>query len=402
VDLQTMIDGVSFWYISETDDSISLFPMPSDFCYITAPWNYGFLFAIDLTYFDKYVSIPEQIPELKHAYEIFVKKREELYKGEALAPYQYYQIPPNKGWVFTFDPIHPDKVPPLSNGMSASLDILSYKELLKNKIALDLYKIIPMKIPLDKDNKKMAIPYKLAEEITQTIQMLLPENIKVFSSPFDTENAVLTDQSNRFDDITNVRQDTFYSATGLNKPMFGSRDTTMAAAMQISEMTDFGYASYHSYRQYENFMNYQLSIRTKKYKFQVQMFGNLLKDKEERELALSELQGTNTGILDFFAAKGYEPFQVKSTLLLEKSLGLRDLMIPIQSMYTQSGKSGGRPESDVNSESGEITKSYDSNNQKFALNKCIYCGNILHRNAVDGVFCCEECKEDYCAENAQK
>jgi hypothetical protein len=411
VDYQTMMDGVSFVWVSETTDNISLLPLPADYCYITSPWTYGYLFAIDLVFFDQFITIPNQIPELKQAYDEFCTKREELYKGEKLAPYQYYQIPPDKGWVFTFDPIHPDKVPPLSSSMSSSLDILSYKELLKNKVALDLYKVIPMKIPLDKENKNMAISYKLAEEITQVIQSTLPENIKVFSSPFDTENAVLTDQSNRFDDIVKVSNNTFYSSSGFTKAMFGSEDNKMAAAMSISEQIDFGYSAYHPYRQYENFINFQLALKTKKYKFQIQMFGNLLNDTEERNNSLNEMTKTNSGILDVFAAKGYEPFQIKSTMILENALGLRDLMIPIQSMFNSNGKDnnddkGGRPEATGSniSESNEATRSYDSNKTRITNNydnntqKCLYCGKEIIGNAVHKKFCSEDCAEEFAHE----
>lgn len=413
VDYQTMMDGVSFVWINETSDNISLLPLPADYCYITSPWTYGYLFAIDLVFFDQFITIPDQIPELKQAYDDFCKKREELYKGEKLAPYQYFQIPPDKGWVFTFDPIHPDKVPPLSSSMSSSLDILSYKELLKNKVALDLFKVIPMKIPLDKENKNMAISYKLAEEITQVIQSTLPENIKIFSSPFDAENAVLTDQSNRFDDIVEVSNNTFYGSSGFSKSMFGSKDNKMAAAMSISEQIDFGYSAYHPYRQYENFINFQLALKTKKYKFQVQMFGNLLKDNEERELALKEMTLGNSDILGYFASKGLEPFQVKSSMLLEKALGLRDLMEPIQSMFNSNGKDNksnsdedGRPKTTGSniSESNESTRSYDSNKTRVTNNlqnnvqKCLNCGKEINGSAIHKKFCSEECAEEFAHE----
>jgi hypothetical protein len=107
IDAQVMYDGVAAYYIIETNDTITLHNIPIDYCYITAPWTFGYTFAIDLTYFDKFAMLDDQVPELTEAYKLFVEKRKQMYKGKKLAPYQYYQVPPSKGWVFTFDPIHP-------------------------------------------------------------------------------------------------------------------------------------------------------------------------------------------------------------------------------------------------------------------------------------------------------
>lgn len=401
-DFQTMQDGLAAYWIEEKSDSITLIPLPSDYIYITAPWTYGYLFTIDLVFFDKFVTMPQQIPELTTAYNKFVEMRKKLAEkgnNDDLVPFQYYNVPPDKGWLFTFNPTMPDKIPPMTPAMASSLDILSYKELLKNKVALDLYKIIPMKIPTNKENNQMIITYTQAEDIIQVIQSLLPDNIRVFASPFDSENVVNTDQSGRFDEIINISNDTFYASAGLSKSLFGSKEIKMGAAIKISSDVDFNFASYHPYRQYENFVNFQLGLKNKKYKFMIQMFGNSLNDKEERELALKEMTLGNSGILDYFSAKGYEPFQVKSMLSLEDKLGLRDLMQPLESAFnSKATNEGGSPKQTSVQESGEATRSYESNeSRKFSLDNCLYCNSPLINNNIKG-FCNESCKESYCLE----
>ena len=57
MDLQVMQDGVGFYYIKETNDTITFLQLPTDYCYITAPWTFGWMFAIDLTYFDRFLRI---------------------------------------------------------------------------------------------------------------------------------------------------------------------------------------------------------------------------------------------------------------------------------------------------------------------------------------------------------
>jgi len=400
VDLQVMQDGIAPYWVSETNDTISLLPLPSDYCYITAPWTYGYLFAIDLVFFDKFVSMPQQIPELCEAYEKFVEMRKAIYEKkkprEELAPFQYYQVPPDKGWVFVWNPVMPDKLPPLTSSMASALDTLSYKELLKNKIALDLFKVIALKIPLDKDNKQMVVTYKLAEEITQVIQSLLPDNIKCYSSPFDSE-PIVTDQANRFDEIVNVSNDTFYASAGINKNLMGGKDSKQGTALQISSMIDFNYASEHTYIQYANFVNFQLGLKTKKHKFQVQFFGNALRKDEELKQACETVRTCNTGFLKMFAAQGMEPFQVKSTLILEDKLGLRDLMQPLVSGFNSKSDDGGRPaKTDSNlSDGGAGTRDYgQSETKSFSLNTCLYCKEPLNSMSIEN-FCDESCQELY-------
>jgi hypothetical protein len=401
IDSQVIFDGVACYYIVETNDTISMHNIPIDYCYITAPWTYGYTFAIDLVYFDKFATLDDQVPELTEAYKLFVDMRKALYKGRDLAPYQYYQVPPDKGWVFTFDPIHPDKVPPLTSSMATSLDILSYKELLKNKLALDLYKVIAMKIPLDKDNKQMAISYKLAEEITQVIQSTLPDNMKVYTSPFESL-PINTDQANRFEEIVNISNNNFSASTGFNQGLFGSNLAKQGTAIQLSAKVDFAYASTHLYKQYDNFVNYQIAIRTKKYKFGVRFFGNKLEEQKEIEMYSGLVRTTNSHLFELFASTGKEPFEIKPCLQMEDRLGLRDLMKPLVSAFNSKQESeGGRNkknDSDL-SDGGENTRNYGQSQEKmFSLHSCINCGNVLTQNIIDGCFCNEGCREEY-AEN---
>ena len=63
MDLATMYEGASFWWISETKDNITMLPLPARFCYITSPWTYGYRFAFDLTFFDNQVGMKDAIPD---------------------------------------------------------------------------------------------------------------------------------------------------------------------------------------------------------------------------------------------------------------------------------------------------------------------------------------------------
>lgn len=354
IDLQVLVDGVGFYWIEETKDTISFLQLPSDWCYIVAPWTYGFRFSFDLTYFDRYVGLEIAIPELYEAYKHFVHMRESKnMTPEKLKYVQYYPVPVEKSWVFTFDPIHPDKVPPLSSAMGASLDVISYKQLLKDLLALDLFKIIALKIPLKKDSNNTAISYSEAKEITQVIQNTLPDNILAYTSPFDSES-ISVSQTDRFSDIVRVSNDTFYSNVGVSDGNFGSNQIRQGTALQFSSTVDYAYASTHMYSQFANCVNFILSQKSKRYKFNVTFFGNKLNEQSETKSYAELVRTSNMPVSKLFAYCGYEPYEVLSVLRLENELGIKDLMTPLTSAFQKSKND------DIKDKNGDNEKSKDT------------------------------------------
>jgi hypothetical protein len=201
-------------------------------------------------------------------------------------------------------------------------------------------------------------------DITQKIQSILPSNIRAYSSPFDSES-ISTDQTNKFDEIVNISNDTYYASSGFSKSLFGSSDIKQGTALKLSTNVDFAYASTHMYTQYANFVNWILIQKTKKYKFKVKFFGNKLNEREDIEMYAGLVKSTNSHLLEFFASTGKEPFQVKSSLILEDYLGLRDLMKPIVSAFnSKSDGEAGRKEKISVSDGGEISRDMESNENR--------------------------------------
>lgn len=63
--------------------------------------------------------------------------------------------------------------------------------------------------------------------------------------------------------------------------------------------------------------------------------------------------------LDFTSAVDGSPFRVMNKLRFENAIGIKDLMIPLSTSYTQSGNDeGGRPQTsdDELTDSGERTR----------------------------------------------
>ena len=364
MDLQVMEDGVGFYLIQETDDTITFLQLPTDYCYITAPWTYGWLFAIDLTFFDRLVGLPDMLPELTEAYKVFVEKRKEGYTGEQLAPFQYYNLPPEKSFCLTFNPNRADKIPPLTGAMGASLDVLSYRDLLKKKSVLDLWKLIAMKIPIDKNTNKMQIPYDEAAELIAMIKEQMPENIVAFATPFDAQE-VAANQVNTMDKLVDLGDNNVFSAMGMGAAMFG-KDNKNAGQLKISSQISFDFAATHMYNQFANLANWIIMQKTKTYKWKVSFFGNKLDKDKEIDNALKLVTSSNYPVEYLMANTGFEPFEVASFVNWANKLDLKSKMKPLQSMNTMSnkpGNEGGRPQKDVGDmqDSGEKSREYKDN-----------------------------------------
>lgn len=367
IDLATMYDGASFWWMSETKDNITMLQLPSRFCYITSPFTFGYRFAFDLTFFDSYIGMKDAIPDLWNAYEHFNRMREAFLSGnekykDAYVASQYYLVPPDKGWCMTFDPIHADKTPPMASSMGSALDVLSYRSLLKNQLALNLFKLIPLKIPVDKQTGKPSMDYGTASIIVEVIRSVLPENIVAFASPFDSES-ISSDQTNHFEDIIKISNDNFYSSAGVAQGIFGSNDIKQGTALQFSSMVDFAYVSTHIYPQFDNLVNWILWSKTGQYKFKVKFFGNKLTNQKDSADYATMVRTANMPAQKLFAYEGYEPFEVMSMLKLEKHLQMKEFMIPLVSAFNTSTEDAGRNEENNISESGEATRDYESNEE---------------------------------------
>lgn len=363
MDLQVMEDGVGFYFIQETEDTITFLQLPTDYCYITAPWTYGWLFAIDLTFFDKMAGTPSLLPELTEAYKVFVNKRNSGVKGDDLAPFQYFNLPPEKSFCLTFNPNRADKIPPLTGAMGASLDVLSYRDLLKKKSVLDLWKLLAMKIPIDKNTNKMQIPYDEAAELIAMIKEQMPENIVAFATPFDAQE-VAANQVNTMDKLVDLGDNNVFSALGMGAAMFG-KDNKNAGQLNLSTQISFDFASTHMYTQFANLANWIIMQKTKKYKWNVTFFGNKLTASKDIDTAKGLVAGVNFPVEYLMATVGFEPFEVESFINWTNVNDLKSKMQPLQSMNTMSSKQSandvGRPRKDVTDlqDGGAISREYE-------------------------------------------
>lgn len=355
--------GIKFIYFRETDKFLSLQDMPRDYCYITGVWDLGFTYAIDLTWFDKLANARYLAPELYDYYEIFVKMRELGLSASELAPYQYYPVPVEKGWVLVFDPIHAQGTPPLKGVMKDALEILSYKDLLKQKSTLDTWKLIAQKIPYDEKNQKFIVEYNEAANIVNMLQQLMPSGVRTFATFFDPQEINFS-QSQSMNNINGLGEALFWQSVGISGNLYGDANSS-AMGILLSLETDMGFVD-HLYAQYNNMVNWLFMLNSRTYSWQIEFYGNRYTERDDIKTYQTLVNTSNMPIGKLYGLAGYKPYQVVPVLQLEKELGIKtELSIPILAGAQMSGKDneGGAPNKELGeiSESGETTINNDSN-----------------------------------------
>lgn len=362
LDKRVCKEGVAFVYFNKHPDGIDLFELPTDFCYITAPWSYGYLFALDLTYFDRFAFTQTQVPELWAAYSKFCEMRIKLVDSDELVPYQYYPMSPFDGWCCVFDSTRPIKTPPLIGSALGALDSLSYRDLIKQKAMIDLWRILSFKIPTDPVTGKMRISYAEASAIIDQIQNTLPENFISIATPFDTENPINADQTGVMESLQTISNKGFYDYAAVPNALFNS-DLKSAAALKLASNTLFSYSSSGLYASMQNLVNWILKIECgQEFDWHIVFHGNKLYEDEEKEKAVKLYQAGNFPVSYVMSHFGIEPFDVENAFIMENASGIKDKMKPITMFSAPPSGEAGAPKkpdsekaesSDATEDSGE-------------------------------------------------
>ena len=351
--------------------------MPQAYCRIVNKWEYGLLYDIDMAYFTRGgVSINSYDPSLMKTY------KKMFIDGKPVAEYNptaqlnnrngifamWAQTSPfNGAWVFKRDisnmaivPFFSSMIPKLLNAdeigkLQKDKDIISAKALLVGEIQL-----------LDKQksgNATDALAYnpKTLMKFLKLVKNGLNSNINAVAMPAKDPKLYQFKDEN-----TSMLDDALKSTAG---QMAGSsrilyvNDKMSETEVKSAIISDYNIAQ-NLYRQYENFLNYYVNRKTKKYKFKFTFSGcTYYFVDEKRNEKYVELM--DKGVV--FAPRTYaklvdmKPQQFDRLLMEGKGCDwVNKLTSIVQTAYTQSNK-GGRPKSSDSdlSDSGATARDYE-------------------------------------------
>lgn len=393
-------NGCGFYLFSKKGDMFDFLRLPIDQCRITGVRNtFGMCFEIDAFYFQRLYDLGMVTPEIYSYYKDLIEskmspaekddngkiRRDE--NGELRRRIGksneriFIPISPLHGCCITADPYKGTKLPLLSALLPDSLDILEYKNIQKQKSILETWCIIPQVIPYE-EVEKPKVPLQLAKQTIAMLQSALPQGVVTFSTPLEVQNPITLQSSNTQENITGLGEQNFFSAVGIAGNIMGVGEAKNQAALDFSNLTDFGFVSY-LYGQFDSIVNLLIMIYVNENDWKVKFFGNAYRHEKEVKDA-SSMFSTNNLPAEYLGANlGFEPQEFEYMLELGDKSKLKDLMKPLVSQFQQSSNqsvstnstkknnsnsnastdTGGRPEldSDELSDGGEQARQDETN-----------------------------------------
>ena len=393
-------NGCGFYLFSKKGDMFDFLRLPIDQCRITGVGNtFGMCFEIDAFYFQRLYDLGMVTPEIYSYYKDLIEskmspaekddngkiRRDE--NGELRRRIGksneriFIPISPLHGCCITANPYKGTKLPLLSALLPDSLDILEYKNIQKQKSILETWCIIPQVIPYE-EVEKPKVPLQLAKQTIAMLQSALPQGVVTFSTPLEVQNPITLQSSNTQENITGLGEQNFFSAVGIAGNIMGVGEAKNQAALDFSNLTDFGFISY-LYGQFDSIVNLLIMIYVNENDWKVKFFGNAYRHEKEVKDA-SSMFSTNNLPAEYLGANlGFEPQEFEYMLELGDKSKHKDLMKPLvsqiqqssnQSVSTNSTKknnsisnastdTGGRPEldSDELSDGGEQARQDETN-----------------------------------------
>jgi hypothetical protein len=356
--------GTFYGYEIFTKDSYFLMELPYEFCQISGILDGTFTFSFDVSYFDKN---PTQL----NMYPKEFQKMYRAYKSGSKPKWQ--EVDPNKSVCIKINEDIYYDLPPFAGIFPDIFDIANYKSLRLVNTVLGNYKFIVEKIPLrnnsDKNNDFL-VDLKTVAMFHNKTANLLPEEIGIFSTPFEIDTIEFSKDKSDRDGVLEAERD-FYSASGTSQLLFNGNKSTQAnltKSITVDETEVFLLL-----RQIERIVTLKIKNEIKgNFKFRLRILNNTFFNyKENTEAILKNAQFGLPVKTILCASLGMSPSAVLSMAYLENEvLNLNDYFIPLKSSHTQSGDSGdgekGRPDKkdDELTEKGEEQRERGDNDNR--------------------------------------
>lgn len=357
--------GTFYGYELSTKDSYFIMELPYEFCQISGIMDGVMTFSFDYSFFDKNTAQLEMYPpEFKSAYN--------SYKSGSKLKWQ--EVDPSKSICIKVNEESLYDLPPFAGIFVDIFDLEDYKALRKSSTVMGNYKFIVEKIPLRKESDKnndFLVDLKTVGMFHNKTASLLPDEIGIFSSPFDIDTVEFSKDKSEKDTVKDA-EDSMYSSAGISSQLFNgskSSQANLSKSIVIDEMEVFLIL-----RQLERIVGNKLKNAVKgTFKFRVRVLNNTFNNiKENIETLLKNAQYGLPVKIMLASSLGLSSGSLTSMSYLENViLGLSEIFIPLSSSHTQSGSpdsngENGRPQSnpDELSEKGEEQQARGDNDNR--------------------------------------
>lgn len=219
-------EDVYYGTIWETNESIIIQQLPSDYCAISTIEDNVLQVSFDFSYFDINPTVLGLYPpEFEQKYKIYQKDTMNLKWQELDAP-NSFAIKCNKD-VLTY------AMPPFAGILREVFDLEDYKDLKKTREELENYALLVMNLGID-DNGEWEMPLPKAKEFYHNLDNVLPEEVGSVLSPMKIDKISFERTHTGETDAVADAEQNLFSAAGVSSLLFNnSKASSNALALSI-------------------------------------------------------------------------------------------------------------------------------------------------------------------------
>lgn len=361
--------------MSETKAKRTLQILPQDRCKITGYWEGGYLFDFDMAYFLRPgVSIDAYADVYKDYFKnTFTGKNINDYiptnpfdKRDGTFSFYTQTSPIDGNFAFKLDTSNFNSVPFLSSAMVTNLLNSEIQELQRNKNLMGAWAALVGELELLDNTKStqadaFAIGLKTVGSLLQMLKAGLgSSNIKVGAMPTREVEWYQYQDYNKDMYDKQLKQSAGQSASASR--MIYSDDKMSQSELENAIITDYNTIK-KVYAQFNNFMNFYVNRKTKKYKFNFNFEGcSYPFERKQRFTQLMELGAVGIVLNSsaYASALGVKPNMFDAMMDEAHSGDFLTKLSPLISIHTSTDKSKGQPEKDSSelSDGGSVARDY--------------------------------------------
>lgn len=358
------------------DGHIYLQELPSTHCIIDANSYLGYLFSFDLSYFmNSGVDINAYSYSLRKKYSEVLRLKQNTFNPnlpQRNGSWVYWlEMLPDDAWVFKFNNNFAGSVPPLLDMLIDYSKIDKFKELEDIKKQLEAYKVIFATVPRLTNNRSgnktddFAISSAELGKFVAAVKQTLGTGVDFKAAPLEDFKAFDFSPSSSEDNLLETELNNMLKQSATS-------DAILTGGSSVSSNNIYKLVTSEIvksvYPQFENYCEYQINRRTKKYKFKIKFVGTIF-DREDRRKAANE--DMERGIITpaIFSSRGIQMTDASNTLNMMYGLQFPEIFKPVQMSSTMSNEdksSSGRSKLSDNelSDSGEQTRNIGANENR--------------------------------------
>ncbi len=366
-----MYQDAFFGICFETSDSFDIAQISADYCKITSKEDGCLVFSLNFDYFKTRAylldNFGEEIKQMFLAYAGYTIESESGKNKKVPGDKKLqWQEPPNQICIKANEDQTNFLFPPFAGVFPEILNLEDYKLLKKTGQLLDKYKILSMKIPLNKETGVPLLPFDIAESFYKQALKNIDPSIGLIWSPMEIEKFDFQNSRTSESDAVNEAEAALWAATGSNGALFGQGEKLSSSSLNISIRNDESLV-YSLLLQVEAWINRYIKSMRLPYSFKVKYLNQSIYNQKDiiDQFQKAATYGVAASRSLYAASLGISPSDVLNLGQLENDLGYADSWVPLKSSSTMSPSGdGGRPIKDNITDSTEAGRENDSNAER--------------------------------------